>query len=227
MASTSKCEQFFALLEIPMWIYFLLWIVDPFAKIEVSENGRTAVVNSPREVIMTEIAESEVGKKMAEVPVGFWLLLGVVAYDVMFIVFARKMRKVSLDFWRWRKESIGPFILAFTAIVSGILAVWISVFSWKELITYLIMSFKGSANCIPASGMILLIHFHFFVGYVTLGYLLLWTLPQIAMICSKKAQNEGTDKKPSSQIKPGLKKHEKTDVENPPTYSEISILSEK
>merc|ERR1711978_164220 len=182
-----------------MWIYFLLWIVDPFAKIEVLENGRTAVVNSPREVIMTEIAKSEVGKKMAEVPVGFWLLLGVVAYDVMFIVFARKMRKVSLDFWRWRKESIGPFILAFTAIVSGILAV----------------------------GMIVLFHFHFFVGYVTLGYLMLWTLPQIAMICSKKAQNEGTDKKPSSQIESGLKKHEKTDVENPPTYSEISIFSEK
>ena len=103
-----------------MWIYFLLWIVDPFAKIEVSENGRTAVVNSPREVIMTEIAESEVGKKMAEVPVGFWILLAVLLYDVMFIVFARKMRKVSLDFWRWKKESTGPFIFAFTAIVSGV-----------------------------------------------------------------------------------------------------------
>merc|ERR1712062_938720 len=59
------------------------------------------------------------------------------------------------------------------------------------------------------------------------GYLLLWTLPQIAMICSKKAQNEGTDKKSSSQIESGLKKQEKSDVENPPTYSEISILSEK
>ena len=89
------------------------------------------------------------------------------------------------------------------------------------------MPFKQSGNCIPGSAMIMLIHFHFFCGYVTLGYLLLCTLPQIAMICSKKAQDEGTYKKPSSQIKPGLKKHEKTDVENPPTYSEISILSEK
>ena len=76
-------------------------------------------------------------------------------------------------------------------------------------------------------GIVMLIHFHFLVAYVTLGYLCLWTLPQIAMICSKKAQNEGADKKPSSQIKPGLKKYEKTDVENPPTYSEISIVSEK
>ena len=120
MASTSKCDQFVALLEIPMWIYFLLWIVDPFAKIEVLENGRTAVINSPREVIVTEIAESEVGKKLGEIPAAFWILLAVLLYDILLIFFARNMRKVSLDFWRWKKESNGPFIFAFTAIVSGV-----------------------------------------------------------------------------------------------------------
>ena len=120
MASTSKCDQFFTLLEIPVWIFFLLWIVDPFAKEETLENGRTDVIHSPRKVIITEIAESEVGKKMAEVPVAFWILLAVLLYDVMFIFFGSKMRKVSLDFWRWKKESTGPFIFAFTAIVSGV-----------------------------------------------------------------------------------------------------------
>jgi len=221
MASTSKCAQFFALMEIPMWIFWLLWIVDPFAKIEVLENGRTAVINSPREVIVTEIAKTEAGKQMAKLPFGFLVFL----YDVMFILYITVMRPVPLDFWREKKESTGPFIFVLTAIVSGILAAWISVHSWKELIKQLIISFKECANY---NFMIVgNIHCYFFFAYVTLGYLLLCTLPQIYMICSKKAQNERTDKKPSSQIKPGLKKYEKTDVENPPTYSEISILSEK
>ena len=91
---------------------------------------------------------------------------------------------------------------------------------------------------------------NFLIAFVTFRFLFLYTLPQMALIFTNKGQNEKTNTKPSSNsqidldallsdpnfiiktslgtvYRPGTNKNEMTDDENPPSYMEISISSEK
>ena len=94
---------------------------------------------------------------------------------------------------------------------------------------------------------------NFLIAFVTFRFLYLYTLPQMALIFTNKGQNEKTDTKPSSnsQIdldallsdpnfiiktslgsarRPEVNENEITEIvgdENPPSYMEISISSEK
>ena len=129
--------------------------------------------------------------------------------------------------------------------------VGIFLHSWHDLIKHLILSFKESEK--EDRKTIGYIHMYFLIAFITFRFLCLYTLPQMALIFIKKGQNEKIDNKPSSNsqidldallsdpsliiktslgtvFRPGINKNKITEIindENPPSYLEISILSEK
>ena len=104
MASTLKCIQLLAIIEIVFWAMCFLIIVDPFEKTQACF---LKMENSEFEKQLEKMAE--------KIPTSIYVLV----YDVYFIICTIMMQEqLSLDTGMWKKESTGPFLFAVNAITS-------------------------------------------------------------------------------------------------------------